>query len=535
MKDEKKDDCFVLSTSHDQQPPTLVDGSELADADSLLFSFKLHANDKDDDIDDDDDNDDPDCEQEDELEQQQVLPDQQPLPEQPHQEDSDDAHDLPQHQNIEQAEAFADQVFQAVLGAQLIQTAYLGHKLGWFAALAGRNNSNSRDNNVSSNNNAKHKHNNNDNHNNNHHHYRSNNNIIALTPVELAQQTHSSARYAQEWLEQQTVAGWILCHNPAQSNPTLRKYSLPPAHAAVLTDPDALCYRLPLVVLRAGAGKQLDQLRHAYQHDTGVGRWISEEDYPAKLNNQKKTRNNNNNAVVLDTNNEPNDDDDDQRDAQAAQNRPFYLHALPHILEDHVLTPEQVAKLKHGRGRVADLGAGYAWSSIGVAHHFPACEVDAYDLDAPSICRANEIIQEQGLHDRVRAHCRDAAQALDQDDFMPCDLVMACECVHDLGDPISVLRTMKHLSGTAGTVLIMDARTADSFQQGIGDPYEQALYGVSCLRCLADGKSHGPQSAATGAVMRPQVLRAYAQQAGFRDMERVPVQHPFFAFYKLLK
>lgn len=489
MKDEKKDDFLVLSSAHDQ--PTLASDSELADA-SLLLS-KQNAN-----------QDDPD----DELEVNSYDL---------YKEESDDSQDQQQQQQQNEQEAFADQVFQAVLGAQLIQTAYLGHKLGWYAALAGRYSD------------SKNYENNN---------HRSSNITITLTPVELAQQTNSSARYAQEWLEQQTVAGWIHCHNPSQINPNLRKYSLPPAHAAVLTDPDALCYRLPLVVLRAGAGKQLDELCRAYKHDTGVSRWMNEEDYQAKQNLPKHPNNNNNNdTVVLDTNGEKNnnDDDDDQRDAQAAQNRPFYLQVLPQLLEDYVLNPEQVAKLKHGRGRVADLGAGYAWSSIGVAHQFPSCEVDAYDLDAPSIHRANEIIRQQGLQHRVRAHCRDAVQALEQADFTPCDLVMACECVHDLGDPISVLRTMKNLSGTDGTVVVIDARTADSFQQGIGDPHEQALYGVSCLRCLADGKSHGPQSAATGAVMRPYVLRAYAQQAGFRDMERVPVPHAFFSFYKLLK
>jgi len=36
----------------------------------------------------------------------------------------------------EREQAFADSVFQAVLGAQLCQTAYLGSKLGWYDELA---------------------------------------------------------------------------------------------------------------------------------------------------------------------------------------------------------------------------------------------------------------------------------------------------------------------------------------------------------------------------------------------------------------
>ena len=40
----------------------------------------------------------------------------------------------PQTSETEEA-AFADKVFTAVLGAQLTQAAYIGHKLGWYETL----------------------------------------------------------------------------------------------------------------------------------------------------------------------------------------------------------------------------------------------------------------------------------------------------------------------------------------------------------------------------------------------------------------
>jgi hypothetical protein len=40
-------------------------------------------------------------------------------------------------------------------------------------------------------------------------------------------------------------------------------------------------------------------------------------------------------------------------------------------------------------------------------------------------------------------------------------------------------------------------------------------------------------SAATGTVMRTHTVRAYAQQAGFRDVEIVPIEHDFWRFYRL--
>ena len=40
-------------------------------------------------------------------------------------------------------------------------------------------------------------------------------------------------------------------------------------------------------------------------------------------------------------------------------------------------------------------------------------------------------------------------------------------------------------------------------------------------------------SAATGTVMRPDTLRAYAKDAGFSSVEILPVDHLFFRFYLL--
>ena len=75
---------------------------------------------------------------------------------------------------------------------------------------------------------------------------------------------------------------------------------------------------------------------------------------------------------------------------------------------------------------------------------------------------------------------------------------------------------------------------ADSFVEGIGNAVEQAMYGFSCALCLADCKSR-PNSAETGTVMRPCILTMYAQQAGFRKVEILAVQHDFFYFYKLIQ
>ena len=36
-----------------------------------------------------------------------------------------------------------------------------------------------------------------------------------------------------------------------------------------------------------------------------------------------------------------------------------------------------------------------------------------------------------------------------------------------------------------------------------------------------------------GTVMRPDTLREYAREAGFTDVEILPIEHDFFRFYRL--
>jgi hypothetical protein len=35
--------------------------------------------------------------------------------------------------------------------------------------------------------------------------------------------------------------------------------------------------------------------------------------------------------------------------------------------------------------------------------------------------------------------------------------------------------------------------------------------------------------------MRPAILRGYAQQAGFSDIDILPLPHPFFHFYRMVR
>ena len=66
-----------------------------------------------------------------------------------------------------------------------------------------------------------------------------------------------------------------------------------------------------------------------------------------------------------------------------------------------------------------------------------------------------------------------------------------------------------------------------------GDDIERSFYCMSILHCLPVGMAEQP-SAATGAVMRQDTLRRYAREAGFSEVEILPIEHNLRGFYRLV-
>jgi SAM-dependent methyltransferase len=312
-----------------------------------------------------------------------------------------------------------------------------------------------------------------------------------LTVAEAASHTGVHPRYVREWLEQQTVAG-IVDVSDASAPAVDRCYSLPAARAEVLCDRDSLSYLTPFARMFAAAAIRLPELLTAYRNGGGVG-W--EEFGPL------------------------------MRTAQADANRPLFMQVLGRDWLPSV--PEVDTRLRAG-GAVADVGCGEGWSAIGMARSYPGVRVDGYDVDLASVESARRHAADQGLTDRVSFFLADAATVPVANVY---DVVTAFECVHDMPDPVSVLAGARRLVKDDGVVIVMDERVPDDFT-GPGDPIEQLMYGISMLVCLPDGLSH-EQSVGTGTVMRHGTLRCYAQQAGFRDVEVLPIEHETFRFYRL--
>ncbi len=212
------------------------------------------------------------------------------------------------------------------------------------------------------------------------------------------------------------------------------------------------------------------------------------------------------------------------RFTQGDANRPLFLHALAQQYLSSI--PDLHARLTGG-ARVAEVGHGMRWASIGIAREYPNVTVDGYDIDEPSVAYATRNAEEYGVSARVTFHLSDGADATGQ-----YDLVTAFECIHDMPQPVEVLSAMRSMVAPGGSVIVMDERAEEEFQAPASE-VDRFLYGFNLMVCLPDGLSHS-ESVGTGTVMRPSTFRRYATEAGFREVEVLDeLEHPFFRFYRL--
>lgn len=318
------------------------------------------------------------------------------------------------------------------------------------------------------------------------------------TADELAARTSTVPRYAREWLEQQAVAGYLTVADDAGSAAADRRFALTAAAREVFTDGESLSYLAPLARLVTAVGVQMPGLERAYRDGGGVS-W-------AQFG-------------------------DDMRTAQAEMNRPWYRHELPGVL---AALPGVHDRLARPDARILDIGCGAGHSTVALATAYPQATVVGIDVDAPSVELACQAAVDGGVADRVEFRVGDASVLRDG----PGDAVtteeqrftaaFAFECVHDMPRPVDVLRQVHGALDPDGVMVVMDEATAETFAPN-GDEVERMLYAFSITVCLPDGLSSSP-SAGTGTVMRPDLLRRYAIEAGFSDIEVLPTGE--FGFWR---
>lgn len=310
------------------------------------------------------------------------------------------------------------------------------------------------------------------------------------TSGQLASRTGFNERYLREWLAHQASTG-ILAATNSSGDDAARRYTLNPEYRPLFLEKDDPVYIVGLVRTMISVGRKIDDVERVMK----AGGGIPYSEYgPDMIEGQELTT----------------------RAGFASFLTSSWLPQVPEIYE----------RLTSGRPlRVADVACGGAWSSIALARAFTNITIEATDSDPASVANARRNVSASGLEGRIEVRLGDGADLTG-----PFDIVTVFEAVHDMSQPITVLRAIRSALAPDGIVLVVDENVDDEFTAPAQNPMETFFYGAGLLICLPAGMADEPSSA-TGAVMRPATLRKYANEAGFERFSVAPVDYPMWKFY----
>jgi 2-polyprenyl-3-methyl-5-hydroxy-6-metoxy-1,4-benzoquinol methylase len=309
------------------------------------------------------------------------------------------------------------------------------------------------------------------------------------TPVGLAEAAGIHPRYAREWLEQQAVAGFLTVEGAAADQDD-RVYRLDERTAAVFTGAEDPSHVSPLADLLAGIGQTLDRVAEAYRSGGGV---TFAEYGPHMMH------------------------------GQGAINRPAFTHDL---VPTWIGAVAGLTERLNAGATIADLGCGVGWASIAMADQLPGATVIGWDTDAESIAAARKNAAEAGVDVRF-----ELANAASMDREGPFDLITILEALHDMSNPVEVLRAAREVLAEGGLVLVADEKVADEFTAP-GDELDRMMYGWSITHCLPAAMAEQP-SAAIGTVIRAPIVHELARAAGFGSSETLDADAGFFQLHVL--
>lgn len=304
-----------------------------------------------------------------------------------------------------------------------------------------------------------------------------------LRPQELAAATGLHSRYVEEWLSGMAAAGYL------DYDPVQQTFCLPEEHAFLLASEGTDHFMGGLFcfapVLFAAAPKVAEAFR--------VGGGVRFADFGSDC------------APALDAMN------GGQYEQRLCS---YWLAKLPGV----------VARLQSG-GRVLDFGCGLGRVAITIARSFPRSEVVAVDIDAASVERAQAAAKNAGLDRRIRFLAGTVGELDGKSSF---DLIVACDCIHDLSRPQQTLAELHELLKPDGTLFIVEPKAADRLEDNF-NPVGTMYYGFSLFHCMTQSLAQGGPG--LGTCMGPARMRRLLHEAGFRRFEQLDIKSQSHAFY----
>lgn len=305
-------------------------------------------------------------------------------------------------------------------------------------------------------------------------------------PMSLETLTERSglvARYVEEWAKGMVSAGY-LDYDPADET-----YELPVEHAFLLASEGTDHYFGGLFSIVPPIMQIAPKVLEAFHQGGGV----PFSDFPLSC-----------------------------RSAIDLMNRGNYEHRLIDYWLQQL--PDCVEQLQNG-GRALDLGCGHGHVVSALAQAFPKAGIVGVEPDSASINSAQQHAEQAGLGAQIEFVNATLDQVSPQPGY---DLILACDVVHDLPQPVSVLAEVRERLNPEGVFLVIEPRSADQLEDNI-NPISTMFYGISLFHCMT--QSLAQDGVGLGACMGPAKTQALLGEAGFSRIELLDIRSPVNLFY----
>ncbi|MDQ4073153.1 MAG: class I SAM-dependent methyltransferase [Thermoproteota archaeon] len=291
-----------------------------------------------------------------------------------------------------------------------------------------------------------------------------------LSSEEIAIAANLNERYVREWLGAMVVGGIV------EYDPSSKRYSLPPEHAAFTTRAAGIDNIALFSQYVSLMGLVEDKVVECFRKGGGV----PYSEFPSFQALQAEET-----ARVFDSR---------------------LVDQIVPLAGDSV-----VEKLRLGGADVLDVGCGRGHALNLMARAFPESRFTGYDISEEGIEAARKEADAMGLTN-ITFKVRDAASMDDKDRF---DLVTAFDTIHDQSSPSRVLKNICGALKNDGVFLMQDIAASSNTEDNIRNPLAPMLYTFSTMHCMTVSLAQGGEG--LGTVWGRQMAEQKLKEAGFAE------------------